>query len=50
MESNYETWYANIRKVGTSYVLTIPKKVMEFAGYKENDTLKVLSAKNENQN
>ena len=49
MVNEYETWYSHIRKVGGSYMVLIPLKVVEFAGYKEGDTLKLMSKKNEDQ-
>lgn len=41
----YETFYATIREGNETLEITIPKKVCEFAGYKKNDTVKVLIKK-----
>jgi len=44
----YEQFFAKVREVGSGMVeITIPKKVADYAGYKQDDILKVLTKKTE---
>ena len=44
--TEYETFYGEIREQQTGLmVITIPKKVMEFTGWKAGDQLKLMATK-----
>ena len=46
--NEFETFYGEIREQQTGLmVITIPKKLMEFTGWKEGDMLKVMAKKKE---
>ena len=48
--NEFETFYGEIREQQTGLmVITIPKKLMEFSGWKEGDMLKVMAKKKEEQ-
>lgn len=40
-----ETIIGKIWKTGNSFVLTVPERLMTFAGWKEGDIIKVLAEK-----
>lgn len=44
----FEKFNGKVWKTGDSLVITIPKAVAKYGGYKEGDTLKVMSKKVEN--
>jgi len=44
----YEQFFAKVREVSSGMIeITIPKKVVDYAGYKHDDILKVLTKKTE---
>lgn len=45
MNNEYEKFYANIRKVGNSFVVTIPSNVVRFSGFEEGESVKVMIQK-----
>jgi len=42
-----EIFYDKIKKLGKSYYITIPSKLMIFAGLKKNEILKVMIQKSD---
>ena len=45
MNDEFEKFYANVRKVGNSLVVTIPSNVVRFSGFEEGEAVKVMIKK-----
>jgi len=50
MEFEFEKFYADISEIGGVYRITIPKKLMDGAGWKTGDELKILAKKTNQEN
>jgi len=50
MQHNFERFYAEISEIGGVYRVTIPKKLLEGAGWKTGDELKIMAQKKEVNN
>lgn len=49
MDYEYEKFYPEISEISGVYRITVPKQIMEGAGWKVGDKLKVLAVKQEEE-